>query len=101
MTQNNHIGYRRQYEEECSRAYVLSWLVTPCTHLETHDRMGNGRTRRVLILVLGVITVLLGSVLVWYPAPDLSAELEIVHKIAELSEKLSHANALNLSLIHI
>ena len=36
-----------------------------------------------------------GSILVWYPSPDLSAEQEIVHKIAELSEKLHHANTLN------
>ena len=36
-----------------------------------------------------------GSILVWYPSPDLSAEQEIVHKIAELSEKLQHANTLN------
>ena len=40
-------------------------------------------------------SVVSGSILVWYPSPDLSAEQEIVHKIAELSEKLHHANTLN------
>ena len=37
----------------------------------------------------------LGSILVVYPNPDLSAEEEIVHKIAEMSVKLQHIDTLN------
>ena len=36
-----------------------------------------------------------GSILFIYPSPDLSAEDEIVHKIAEMSVKLQHIDTLN------
>ena len=36
-----------------------------------------------------------GSILLIYPSPDLSAEEEIVHKIAEMSVKLQHIDSLN------
>ena len=36
-----------------------------------------------------------GSILVVFPTPDLSAEEEIVHKIAEMSVKLQHIDTLN------
>ena len=36
-----------------------------------------------------------GSILLIYPNPDLSAEEEIVHKIAEMSVKLQHIDSLN------
>ena len=36
-----------------------------------------------------------GSILFIYPTPDLSAEDEIVHKIAEMSVKLQHIDSLN------
>lgn len=57
--------------------------------------VGNGKMKRIFVLGLGLTTVMLGLVLVMFPSPDLSAEEEIVHKIAELSEKLQHANVLN------
>lgn len=80
-------------------AELLHCLLQPCLpssppHLG-QARMGSGRTKRLLVLALGAITIFLGSILVLYPAPDLSAEQEIVHRIAELSAKLQHANSLN------
>ena len=57
--------------------------------------MGNGRLKRLVVIGLGLLTIFLGSVLLLYPSPDLSAEQEIVHRIAELTAKLQHANGLN------
>ena len=36
-----------------------------------------------------------GSIILIYPSPDLSAEQEIVHRIADLSVKLQHIDTLN------
>ena len=47
------------------------------------------------LILTALLCCVTGSILVWYPSPDLSAEQEIVHKISELSEKLHHANTLN------
>jgi len=98
-------GVEEEEEEECTRSCVLSWLLSPCYLCgecsswilgdSSDPRMANGKMRRILILGLGITTILLGSILLFYPAPDLSAETEIIHKIAELSEKLHHANTLN------
>ena len=38
---------------------------------------------------------LAGSILLIYPSPDMSAEEEIVDKIAEMSVKLQHIDTLN------
>jgi len=82
-----------------TRAWLLSLLLLPCScwisDPLSEPRMGNGKLKRLFVLGLGLTTLILGSILVWYPSPDLSAEQEIVHKIAELSEKLQHANTLN------
>ena len=51
----------------------------------------NKKTTQCLILK----KIPIGSVLLWYPSPDMSAEQEIVHKIADLTEKLRHANSIN------
>ena len=66
-------------------------LITP----SSNRKMGNGRLKRLLVIGLGLTTIFLGSVLLLYPSPDLSAEQEIVHRIAELTAKLQHANGLN------
>lgn len=81
-------------------AELLACLLRPCLQASpglptSQTRMGNGRVKRLLVLGLGFLTIFLGSVLLLYPAPDLSAEQEIVHRIAELSAKLQHANSLN------
>jgi len=82
-----------------TRAWFLHLLLYPCSCCLTdplsEPRMGNGKLKRLFVVGLGLTTLILGSILVWYPSPDLSAEQEIVHKIAELSEKLHHANTLN------
>ena len=57
--------------------------------------MGPGRMKRLAVLGLGCTALLLGTILLCYPQPDLSAEQHIVHKIAELSQKLKHADSLN------
>ena len=82
--------------------YFLFSPFSPAVHLcsspllaPSSRKMGNGRLKRLLVIGLGLLTIFLGSVLLLYPSPDLSAEQEIVHRIAELTAKLQHANGLN------
>jgi len=75
----------------CPLHLCSSPLLTP----SSSRKMGNGRLKRLLVIGLGLLTIFLGSVLLLYPSPDLSAEQEIVHRIAELTAKLQHANGLN------
>jgi len=65
------------------------------TNSSSSRKMGNGRVKRLVVIGLGLLIIFLGSVLLLYPSPDLSAEQEIVHRIAELTAKLQHANSLN------
>jgi len=65
------------------------------TNSSSSRKMGNGRVKRLVVIGLGLLIIFLGSVLLLYPSPDLSAEQEIVHRIAELTAKLQHANGLN------
>ncbi|XP_023347059.1 uncharacterized protein LOC111715893 [Eurytemora carolleeae] len=57
--------------------------------------LSNPRLRRLVVLGLGFLSLSLGLFLVIYPAPDLSAEQDILSRIAELDERLKHSNALN------
>jgi len=83
---------------DCTRPCVLACLLAPCSALSSCDTlatMGYHRIKRLFILGLGIAIFILGSILVVYPNPDLSAEEEIVHKIAEMSVKLQHIDTLN------
>jgi len=73
----------------CSRSCLLHLLLVPCS------TMASNKLRRILLLCLGITTFILGSILFIYPSPDLSAEDEIVQKIAEMSVKLQHIDTLN------
>ena len=70
-------------------------ITTSSISISFTRKMGNGRVKRLVVIGLGLLIIFLGSVLLLYPSPDLSAEQEIVHRIAELTAKLQHANGLN------
>lgn len=80
----------------CSRACALTCLLAPCSGPATCSAdMTYNKFKRTLLLCLGLAIFLLGSILVIYPSPDLSAEEEIVHKIAKMSVKFQHIDTLN------
>ena len=70
-------------------------ITTSSISISFTRKMGNGRVKRLVVIGLGLLIIFLGSVLLLCPSPDLSAEQEIVHRIAELTAKLQHANGLN------
>jgi len=87
----------------CTRSCLLTCLLLPCTCplvslctcQDHHHKMTSHKVKRILLLCLGFTTFILGSIIFIYPSPDLSAEEEIVHKIAEMSVKLQHIDTLN------